>query len=130
MTINGHNLNIIGAAAAAMLREKEREKELEEAARIAAERIPLKDALQKLTAQLDAELEHALQAAVESFIGGPVTVPELLRGRLAHAQYEGDDGLTYFIDGTPVLWVGPAAIEREGDTLKATRSIRPLLPVG
>jgi hypothetical protein len=129
MEHNGHGkLSVLGAAAAAMLRDKQRAQELEEAARIAAERIPLKDALKKLTDQMDAELNRELQTAVERYLGAPVTDAELLRGRMVHVQIPGDEGLTYCVDSTPVLWVGPAAITREGDTMKASRSIQQLLP--
>jgi hypothetical protein len=118
----------IGAAAAEVVARAEREQELEEAARLALEKIPVKDAMTKLLAQLDTELNAALQVALERFLGEPVIDPERqVRGRLTHGQYEGDPGLTYFMGETPILWVGQAAITREGDFLRAERQIRQLL---
>lgn len=84
-------------------------------------------AMRELTAQLDAELEARLKTAIEAFLKAPLDDPETLRGRLGHIDQVGDEiSRTYLMDGTPVLWVGPAAITREGDTLTAKRDIRQL----
>jgi hypothetical protein len=116
--INGHAPNIFVPD---VLTAEERE---------VMERIPIKDAMRDLMAQLNAELEANLKTAIEAFTGEPLTDPEVLRGRLHHVARQGDEdaGLTYFMDGVAILWVGPAAIIRQGDVLTANRSIQQLVP--
>jgi hypothetical protein len=120
------SLSAISAAAAAVVDKAQQEADQRAMEKEVAERLPLKAAMRDLLAQLDAELNRQLQAAIERFLGAPVTDPEILRGRLVHGHYPDDPGLTYLIDDTPILWVGEAAIQREGDELKCTREIRQL----
>jgi hypothetical protein len=94
------------------------------------ERLPLKLAMRSLLKQLNDELEERLLKAIEAYLGAKLTDPEILRGRLAHVEPAGDAevGLTYMMDGTPILWVGPTAITREGDHVQARRDIQQLVP--
>lgn len=120
-------LNGITAAARAVIDKAAREQELDEAARIAAEKIPLKDAAKALMQQMDQALERELAEAVRRFLKVEVTDPELqVAGRLKHAGV-GED-LFYLMDDTPILQVASAVVERDGYTLKAHRPVRQLLP--
>lgn len=93
----------------------------ERIAREAAEKIPLKDATRELMHKLTADLDAALLAAVERYLGHPLTDPEIVLGRLTNVTIEGEEGETYCMDGVPLLWAGPPVIERVGDTLKGDR---------
>lgn len=115
---------IVAALRAAAAKEAEEERVFREA----AEKLPVKDAMRRVLLRLESELNAELQEAVERFLGGPLAEPEQLRGRLMHAQLEGDEGLTYFVDRVPILWVAPSKIERDGNLLRVERPIRQLLP--
>lgn len=118
-------LNLLAAATRGILEKAEAEAAQRAMEDEVAQRLPMKDALKKLTMQMDGELNAALQVAIERFLGGPVSDPEILRGRLTHANI--DDGLVYAIDGTAVLWVAPAKVWRDEEVLRAERPIRQLL---
>lgn len=87
-----------------------------------AERLPLKAARRQVEIKLQAELEAALQVAVERHLGHAVTQPSEIMGRLSHAERRG--GLMYFLDRTPVLWVGPVHWERKDDTVTGERLLQ------
>ncbi len=95
--------------------------------REAMEALPLKQAMRSLLRQLEDELNAQLKAAIEAQLGHELTDPEILRGRLTNVTVEGEKGTTYCLDTVPLLWVGEAAITREGDTLTAKRDIRQLV---
>lgn len=97
--------------------------ELDEIARQAAEKMPLKAAHKELAAKLTADLDAALQAAVERYLGHPLTDPEIVVGRLTNARVQEDAGETYCMDGVPILWAGDIVIERVDDTLRAHRQL-------
>lgn len=101
---------------------------LDEQIRLARIKVEMKPAARDLNRQLLANVDEKLQEAVERFMGFKVTDPQQVAGRLTHAIVEGDEGMTYFLDGTPILWVGPADIQVEETTLHAQQEVRQLLP--
>lgn len=120
-------LSVIGAAAAAVVERAELEVRRQEAAREAALRMPIKDAMRELHGKLQADLDAALQLAVERRLGAPLTDPDALRGRLEVAGPDEEGADTYILDGVPLLWAGPIGLSRDGDAeMGATRTLRHL----
>lgn len=101
--------------------------EMTDIERAAAEKMPVRDATREVAKHLQADLEAALQAAIEQYLGAPITDPEILRGRLTNVTVEGQEGETYCVDGVPVLWVGPVNMVREGDTIRGERQLQQLV---
>lgn len=136
-------LNPIGTAAAMLAapavaaelkaQRDAREAELDAAARIAAERMPIKDAMKQIGEQLARDLDANLQDAVQRLLRTPLADPQVLRGRL-HCYPDRPDkpaeerGETYVLDGIAILWAGPVQLERDGMEMKGVRSLRHLLP--
>lgn len=104
--------------------------EMTEIERAAFEKIPLRDAEREIAHHLAGELDAALQAAVERFVGAPVTSPEQIAGRLTHFSPDNNPqlGATFCMDGQPILRAGPITIQRHGDELHGSRQIEDLAP--
>lgn len=117
-------LNPIAAAAAQTIEVIE----LTAIEREAALKLPMKRAAREVGKALAADLDRELQVAVERFLGKPVTDPEAVRGRLAHAHVTGEpDAVIYCMDAVPILYVGPITTQLDGDDFKGSRVLRHLL---
>lgn len=82
------------------------------------EKLPVKFATKEVLQQAQADVDGQLLAAVERYLGAPVTDPEQVEGRLRHADViGGDKGRTFYMDGVPILHIGPLQVYREGDTI-------------
>lgn len=126
-------LNMLGAAAAIAANAASEQAApasptLDEQIRLARLKLEMKPAARNLNRQLLANVDEKLKEAVQRYLGFPVTDPQQIAGRLMHGTVEGDEGMTYFIDGTPILWVGPADVKVEDTVLHATQEVRQLLP--
>lgn len=97
--------------------------EWDKIAQAAAEKMPLKDAQRQLASKLTADLDAALQAAVERYLGHPLTDPQFIVGRLTNVRIEGETGETFCMDGVPILWAGDPVIERVENTLRGVREL-------
>jgi hypothetical protein len=88
------------------------------------ERLPLKDATKEVLQQAQADVDAQLLAAVERYLGGPVTDPAQVEGRLRHADVvDGKRGRTFYMDGMPLLRIGPLQVYREGDIIHGKHDV-------
>jgi hypothetical protein len=99
------------------------EKMLHEANRV----LPIKHATKELKQKLDEDLGAAMQLAIERVQGRPLEDLAEVEGRLSIVREDGDDGDTYLLDETPILWAGPIKLQRDGDDMSASRSLRILV---
>jgi hypothetical protein len=90
-------------------------------------KLPIKHATKELKAKLEEDLGTALRVAIERLWGREMESPEEVAGRLTIMRLEGDDGDTYFLDETPLLWAGPITLEMEGDEMRSQRGVRILV---
>lgn len=115
-------LNAISMAAGAVIEKAAREQANREAAYL----MPIKDAMRTLADNLRHDLDAALEVAIERQLCHPIGDVEALRGRLEVITVEGEEGETYHLDGVPILWRGPVALERDGDEMRASQTLKHL----
>jgi hypothetical protein len=90
-------------------------------------KLPIKHATRELKEKLDEDLGTALRVAIERVQGKPLEDLSTVAGRLSIVRHEGDDGDTYYLDETPILWGGPIKLGRSGDDMSAERALRILV---